>query len=197
MFWKRLFTNQFIKDLGWSVVFLLCAYAITHNPIVRPIPQPVPGDWSIQLMQHPLFFGFAGHNYLALKDQNGDIVKELHGLATNTTTGQWKYVGTRATDTLQVWEFDSPRYYLAEKTFPGIILTEGKDADMKNHWTNALACKDPLNEKKIPYPPFGVNMNGDTENSNSVAYTLTLCMGLDARHVGLLTPGETVNLLKK
>lgn len=195
MFWQRLFTNQFTKDFVWSLIFLAAMYGITHNPITRPVPQPLPGNWSIQLMQHPLFFGFAGHNYLALRDQNGDIVSELHGLATDTKTGQWKYVGTNQADILQVWEFDSARYYLAEKKFPGIILTEGAKEAVRTYWDAARGCKEPVNHKKLPYPPFGVNMRGDTENSNSVAYTLTLCMGLDTQHIGLITPGADNNLL--
>ena len=190
-----LFTRLFIKDLFWSLIFLLIIYGVTHNPITRPKPQPIPGNWSIQIMQHPLYFGLAGHNYLALRNQNGDIINELHGLATDGTTGQWKYVGTKSSDILKVWEFNGPRYYLAEKKFPGKILTEGTLQDMKTLWNMARGCEKPINEKKLPYPMLGVKLNGDTENSNSVAYTLSLCMGLDARHVGLLTPGEKTNLL--
>ncbi len=193
---KRLFTHRFIKDLLWSTLFLSVHYGITHNPIVRPIPQPIPGNWSIQLMQHPLLFGFAGHNYLALRDQNGNIVEELHGLATDAATGQWKYVGTNPTDILQVWEFESGRYYLAEKKFPGIIMDQGVQSDIFALWKKALSCKDPINQEKTGYPPYGFSFKSETLNSNSVAYTLALCMGLDTRHIGIWTPGATMNLLK-
>ena len=148
-------------------------------------------------MQHPLVFGFAGHNYLVLKDQNGDIVAELHGLATNALTGTWKYIGTNNTDLLQVWEFDSSRYYLAEKKFPGILLHEGNETDTKNLWAKGRACKDSINTAKLPYPPLGFSLRNETLNSNSVAYTLSMCMGLDTRHVGLLTPGAQRNLLAR
>ena len=192
-----LFTRRFIKDLLWICVFTLCLYGMTHNPIIRPVPQPTPGNWSIQLMQHPLLFGFAGHNYLVLRDQDDTITEELHGLATDIQTGDWKYVGTNKTDILQVWEFNSPRYYLAEKKFPGIILSQGTQEQMTTIWNQARACKDPINQKKIPYPPFGVSFRAETVNSNSVANTLSVCMGLDIKHVGLLTPGEKRNLLAK
>ncbi len=191
-----LFTNRFIKDLFWSFIFILFIYGITHNPIIRPIPKASKGEWSIQIMQHPLLFGFAGHNYLALRNPDGEIVSELHGLATDISTGEWKYVGTKSTDELKVWEFNGPRYYLSEKKFPGKILSEGNKYDMQTLWDMARSCVPKINKKDLPYPMLGVNIRGGTENSNSVAYTLSLCMGLDAYHVGLLTPGEKNNLLE-
>ncbi len=197
MNWSAVFTNQFTKDSFYSLIFLLSVYGITHNPIVRPTPEPAPGNWSVQLMQHPLIFGLAGHNYLALRDPQGNIVDELHGLATDAKTGQWKYVGTAPTDILQVWEFNSGRYYLAGKEFPGIIIDQGPQSDIVAIWKKALSCKEPINQEKIEYPPYGVSFRSETLNSNSVAYTLAKCMGFDIRHIGIWTPGETMNLLNR
>lgn len=146
-------------------------------------------------MQHPLLFGFAGHNYLALRDENGDIVSELHGLATDAANGGWKYIGSNPTDLLRVWQFNSPRYYVAEKKFPGIILAEGTENDMLGIWQKALPCKDEINQENIPYPPYGFSWKNETVNSNSVAYTLAGCMDLSAKHIGIFTPGSTKNLL--
>ncbi len=197
MFWSRLFTSRFIKDIFLSVLILFSLYGLTHNPIVRPFPQPIPGNWSIEFMQHPLLFGFAGHNYLALRDPDGTIVSEFHGLATDAKTGDWKYVGTNITDLLQVWEFENGRGYLAERSFAGIILKEGTKDEMKKVWDTGRACKDPVNALHISYPPYGVSFRNETINSNSVAYTLSKCMGLDTRHIGLWTPGDAMNLLQK
>lgn len=197
MSWHRLFTNKIIRDFFWSGLFLLSMYGVTHNPIVRPMPQPLPGNWSIQFMQHPLVFGFAGHNYLALRDQNGEIVSELHGLATDTTTGQWKYIGSNLTDILQVWQFESTRYYLAEKKFPGIILKEGLQNELSLIWNKATSCKESINQKKISYPPYGFSIRNETTNSNSVAYTLATCMELGTKHIGIWTPGDAMNLLDR
>lgn len=196
MFWQRLFTNRFIKDSIFSLFIILSLYGVTHNPIVRPKAQAVPGNWSIEFMQHPLLFGFAGHNYLALRNQDGIIVSELHGLATDSNTGAWKYVGTNIQDLLQVWEFENGRYYLAGKTFPGIILEEGTKNEIQNLWDTGRTCVEPINAKKIAYPPYGISFKNETRNSNSVAYTLAKCMLLDTRHVGIFTPGSTMNLLK-
>jgi len=196
MFLRQLFTNQFIKDLFYSFVFILFLYAVTHNPITRPIPKPVTGNWSIQFMQHPLLFGFAGHNYLALRAQDGTIVSELHGLATDPGTNSWKYIGSKATDILRVWEFGSSKYYIAEKTFPGIILKEGAKEEIERLWSMGQSCAHPINMKNIAYPPYGFSFKNETTNSNSVAYTLAKCMGLDTRHIGIWTPGATMNLLE-
>lgn len=189
--------NRITRDFLWSGIFIFSLYGITHNPIIRPTPQPVPGNWSIQFMQHPLLFGFAGHNYLALRDQNGDIVSELHGLATDTVTSKWKYIGTNPADLLQVWQFESSRYYLAEKKFPGIILIEGGKEELYAVWDKASDCKDAINRKRIPYPPYGFSIRNETTNSNSVAYTLATCMELGTKHIGVWTPGSAINLLSR
>lgn len=147
-------------------------------------------------MQQPLIFGIAGHNYLVLRNNRNSIVKELHGLATDQN-GTWQYIGRNPKDVLQVWEFNSPHFYLRQKNYAGKVLVEGDEQNIIATWGKAEPCKQEINDKKIAYPPYGVNIHGDTENSNSVAYTLAVCMGLDvsAEHLGLITPGWGKNLL--
>lgn len=195
MILKELFTRQFVRDLIWGTVILFILYALVHNPLTRPKARATEGNWSIHFMQHPLVFGLAGHNYLALYDAKGTIVAELHGLATDPTTGEWRYIGTRSTDLLKVWEFDASKYYLAAKNLPGLVLAEGTMENVASLWNKARACKEPINERSISYPSFGFSIKNETINSNSVAYTLTKCMGLDTRHIGLITPGSKLDLL--
>lgn len=147
-------------------------------------------------MQHPLVFGVAGHNYLTLRNEHNEIVRELHGLATDPNNGGWKYYALYSGDLLHVWEFTSPHYYLAQKNYAGIVLTEGAKQEMETLWNKAKFCGDEINAENLPYPSYGIKVTGDTENSNSVAYTLIQCMGLDARHLGLITPGWGKNLLR-
>lgn len=192
---KTIANNRIARDFLWSGVFIFFIYGVTHNPIVRPTPKPTPGMWSIQFMQHPLLLGFAGHNYLALRDKDGTVVSELHGLATDTSNGGWKYIGSNPKDLLKVWQFENSRYYLAEKKFPGIILKEGEREELYEIWSKAMPCKDEINEKNIPYPPYGFSIKNETTNSNSVAYTLATCMDLSTKHIGVFTPGATKNLL--
>jgi hypothetical protein len=189
-------TPRFKKVIVISSIILLGRYGLTHNPITRPTPQVENGVWSIQYMQHPLLFGIAGHNYLVLRNDKGDIVKEMHGLATDASTNDWKYVGSRSSDLLQVWEFNGSRNYLSSKQYPGIVLISGNQETIETIWTKGENCILPINEKKIPYPPFGFSLKNETKNSNSVAYTLTLCMNLDVRHIGIITPGSEKNLLE-
>lgn len=192
-----LFTSRFIKDLIFLGLFLMAFYILTHNSIAYPRPVRTEGLYSIRLMQYPLVLGIAGHNYLTLRDDKNTIVKELHGLATDRTTNTWKYMGRNSSDVLKVWEFSSISKYVIQKSYAGVVLHTGAKEDVEIIWNKALICKDIINAKNIPYPPFGVNVRGDTENSNSVAYTLTLCMGLSTKHIGLFTPGSTRNLLEK
>lgn len=191
----RLFTRQFVKDLFTIALFLGGFYLLVNNPITHPKTVEKYGVWSIQLMQQPIVFGIAGHNFLTLRDEKNTIVGELHGLATNAKTGAWKYVGTHATDKLNVWYFKNPNEYITQKSYSGILLFEGEQDSVLKLWNKALVCKEKINERELLYPPYGVKVSGDTENSNSVAYTLTLCMGLDAEHLGLITPGWGRNLL--
>lgn len=192
----RLFTARFIKDLILIALFGFSLYALIHNPIVNPKPPVIEGKWSIQLMQHPLVFGVAGHNYLTLRDEKNTIRRELHGLATDKDNGGWKYYGTDRSDLLKVWEFSDPHYYLAQKNYAGTVLFEGSEENAKAVWEKGLVCKDEINAKNLPYPPYGIKVTGDTENSNSVAYTLALCMNLNPKHLGLITPGWGKNILE-
>lgn len=191
------FNKEVIRDLFLSVIFLLSMYGIINNPIVKPKAQVLPGDWSIQLMQHPLLLGLAGHNYLILTDADGEIVSEIHGLATDSQTGKWKYIGTSKNDVLKAWEFNGARSYMAEKKYPAIVLNQGNYDEINSLWNKALDCKDKINEKYIKYPLLGLKIMGNTQNSNSVAYSIAMCAGFNVRHVGLITPGEKKNLLEQ
>lgn len=146
-------------------------------------------------MQHPLVFGIAGHNFLTLRDENNSIIEEYHGLATDSVTGDWKYVGRKSTDILKAWRFKGSRNYIAQKDYPGIVLEQGDKDVMITAWDKGESCKEEINTMNLPYPPYGVSLHGDTENSNSVAYTLALCMKLDAKRIGLITPGWGKDLL--
>lgn len=191
----KLFTRRFVKDILLIVLFGISFYILTHNSITHPKPKVIRGEWSIQLMQYPLVFGIAGHNYLTLRDTKNTTVKELHGLATDNKTGIWKYTGTDPADKLKVWEFLGSDTYIAEKSYSGILLTKGNKDEMTTTWNKAKPCTKAINDKNLPYPPYGVTLHGDTENSNSVAYTLSICMGLSTEHLGLITPGWGKNLL--
>jgi hypothetical protein len=191
----KLFTPRFIKDVLLSVLFFILYYGLTHNSLVYPTTPVFKGTWSIEKLQHPLVLRLAGHNYLALRDDKGKIVSELHGLATDEVTGVWKYIGTGNNELLKVWEFDTRILDPTSTVLPGIVLKTGDEASIKSLWEKARVCKEKINEKHIPYPPLGISFY-ETENSNSVAYTLTKCIGAENKHIGIIVPGEETDLLK-
>lgn len=191
-----LFTNKFIKDLFWSGIFIIFYYFLTHNSLTYPIPKISIGLWSIEKLQRPLVFRLAGHNYFALRNSKGEIVSELHGLATNAETNKWTYVGTGNGELLKVWEFSTSIFGETNTILPGIVINKGDEKSVRLLWEKARVCGNLINQKNIPYPPFGVKMY-ETENSNAVAYTLAKCMGIETKRIGIIIPGEKTDLLTK
>lgn len=171
-------------------------YALTHNSITYPQVTREEGVWSIEKMQRPLALRLAGHNFLVLRDDKGKVVSELHGLATDTTTNTWKRVGTGRGEILHVWEFTDGHTGEEVGRLPGVVLKEGSEIELRTLWQKGKVCADKINEENIPYPAFGISMY-ETENSNSVAYTLMKCMGFNSKHIGLIVPGEQTDLLAK
>jgi hypothetical protein len=39
------------------------------------------GNYTIEFRQYPIVLNLAGHNYVVLKDGQGNVVREIHGLA--------------------------------------------------------------------------------------------------------------------
>lgn len=186
-----------IKDIIIIATFSGLFYILTHNPLVRPQPFLTAGSWSIELHQKPLVLGIAGHNYLVLRDDNGKILFTLHGLPTDEATGEWKYVGRSKKDILKVWEFGAEDGEGMQTGSYGVSLLKTNKEEALTRWVQAEECGKMIDVLSIPYPPFGVSLRKDTENSNSVAYTLASCMNLKTSHVGLFTPGWGKNLLEQ
>lgn len=193
----KLFTRGFLIDIIASCVFVLSMYSVIYNEAFHPTLPHMQGVWTIEVHQRPLVLGITGHNFLVLRNALGEEEGELHGLATNPTTNYWKHVGTDSTDILRVWEFKDSRYGMYGDTFPGEVIASGTADDMIALWNKGRSCADRINEKYIPYPPYGVRLRGTTENSNSVAYTLAKCMHITIDRMGLLTPGYGRDLLEK
>lgn len=187
---------KIIKDIFVILFSISVFYAVTHNPITHPKAEGKPGAWSIELHQHPLILGIAGHNYLALRNDKGVVEYELHGLPTDTRTGTWKYVGRSEYDILQIWEFSTSTQRKVKNT-PQVstVLLSGEKEQITELWGSARLCGTRIDSLRIPYPPFGVSFKEDTRNSNSVAYTLSLCMNINPHRLGIFTPGWEIDLL--
>jgi len=114
---------------------------------------------SIALRQHTFDVGpftFA-HNFLVLYDGEGNVVAELHGLATDPVTGAIRPIG-RSSDYLRAFEFPGKRYWnegQSEKT-----LWEGPDGAMER-WQAAKDAYNQINSRNLTYNPWGSDSQGE------------------------------------
>lgn len=135
--------------------------------------------------------GAAGHDFWVLRDENGQALAELHGLATDRQTGRPVPIGTDpARYSLQVWELAHDQEYAkahgVDKTGatyisndqPSRAVLTADSAEVMARWNAAVAAKQPLNALDLDYPSYGVNVFKDTVNSNSTYRTLGEIMGV-------------------
>jgi hypothetical protein len=129
------------------------------------------GQYRIVKAQLPLIGGLAGHNFLALIDPDGNVIGELHGLATGAD-GRPKPIGHLPSDELR--GYDDQHFY--KPGFAQAELASGDQADIMNRWHAGRAVLDKINAHNIHYPRMGLG-----QNSNSFANTLISGMGLTER----------------
>lgn len=185
-----------LRELVALSTFSFIYIAITHNPVVRPESLKEPGKWTIEKAQSPLLFGLAAHNYLIMRDGDGFSYRELHGSPTEKD-GTFVRVSLTNGRILRVIEFKSPPFGDPPAYRPSAVTVfSGNKEEVETKWKEGLSCAEDINKQKLPYPAFGVSLEEDTVNSNSVATTLLLCMQLPSPKVGLLTPGAN-NLIMK
>jgi hypothetical protein len=147
--------------------------------------------------------GVAGHDFWVLRDEQGRVCAELHGLATNRQTGKREPIGTNPDKySLNIWKLDHtpPKYdnqlgrdrndptYIKNDQPHQTILRAGRQ-EVMDRWNAAVGAIEPLNAKNLDYPAWGIG--GDTiVNSNSAYRTLGEVMGLPVRDFpGRMEPG--------
>jgi hypothetical protein len=192
--------KKIIRDLFDIAIVLFFIFVILLNPYTRPKETVRRGYYSIEKREHRLLMGLTGHTFLELRDENGNIVYQIHGLATNSSTGAWEEIGNAGTEYLRAWEFDGDKY----KTYrdldigrTGVEIVTGDKTHILEKWAKIRDCSLQINQKNIRYSRYGFNIFSETENSNSVAHTLILCAGLTDKSVGLFSPGSKTDLLKQ
>lgn len=131
------------------------------------------------------------HDFWVLRDQNGNNVAELHGLATDRRTGEAVTIGyDEERHSLRVKHLVHDQNYANElgvRRNTGTyekdgqasqtVLTAGREEVMAR-WNAAVAAKEPLNALDLNYPSGGFRVFGDTVNSNSTYRTLGEVMGV-------------------
>lgn len=138
--------------------------------------------------------GVASHNFWVLRDEKGQALAELHGLATDRESGKYVPIGTdEQKHSLRAWHFPhDPDYanslgvrtrsdtYIQEGQASKTVLTADKDEVMAR-WNAAVAAKEPLNALDLNYPNYGFKVFQDTVNSNSTYRTFGEIMGVPVR----------------
>lgn len=144
--------------------------------------QQTPGSWRIELKYLPI--AHRGHAFLALVDDKGDVVGELHGLAyskhapTKHAREPMK-MGVDGSD-LVATHFGGPKY----GGKPISTVGSGSREEMEKLWARGIQTAEAINSQKFDYKAhdpayeFG-GRGGEIQNSNSVAFTLGKAMGLD------------------
>jgi hypothetical protein len=182
------------------------------------------GQYSIEARSLSLLGGVASHNFWVLRDDKGNAVAELHGLATDRKTGESVPVGTDSErHSLRGWHFVHDAQYARDfgtrqtnssyiqEGQSAITVMSGSREEILGRWK--VAAKngvDLLNRSDLDYPNFGVSrqagfngaynfvVNDSTVNSNSAYRTFgTLMVGGSNVPVfnGPLQPGVNNHVL--
>ncbi len=166
------------------------------------------GTYRIVEAQLQIVGGIGGHDLLVVIDPQGNVIKELDGLATGSDNQPTAIGVLPWTTRLKVWsnvelatvpdsngKLPPPgswsSYYSEDE--PQTTIFSGTEADVMNHWDGALAGMNQINALNLYYPMIGLG-----QNSNSVASTEIQCMGLTEPTIpggALLVPGSGSLLL--
>ena len=148
------------------------------------------GTLSIGTPYPPGYTAVAGHNYIYVLDENGNLVTEFNGLAYGED-GHEKMIGWKPSDNLIVTEDLGPGGHFYNPNHPHATLFEGTKAQVDALVDQARQAMVEMNALDLPYPPLGSG-----PNSNSVAKTLLDAMGLEKPvYDEPWTPYDDVNLL--
>ncbi len=148
------------------------------------------GNWSIEARSLSIVGGVASHNFWVLRDDKGNAVAELHGLATDRQTGQTVPIGTDADrHSLRVKHFiydpDDARdfglrqtnaTYIQDGQRSETVVSASREEILERWKIGARDAANLINAQDLDYPPGGVRLDGSTRNSNSVYRTLGTVM---------------------
>ncbi|UKE78600.1 hypothetical protein [Xanthomonas graminis] len=139
--------------------------------------------------------GIAGHAYWVLRDERGNALAELHGLATDRHTGTPIPIGTDARrHALRAWHYPHDADYAnananaigapPDRTSylrdgqPARTAASGDKHEILARWHAALRAMPELNAQDLDYPNYGFKLFGATINSNSAFRTFGELMGV-------------------
>lgn len=155
--------------------------------------------------------GVASHNFLVLRDDQGNAVAELHGLATDRQTGKVEPIGTdERRHSLRVWHYPHDPAYASDlgvRASRTTYIQDGQDAvtvlkagrtEVMGRWQAAVDAIKPLNALDLNYPNYGFRVFGDTINSNAAYRTLSEILGVSVQDFpGKIEPGLDNRMIRQ
>jgi hypothetical protein len=154
---------------------------------------------SLALRQYRIHKSPFAHNYLVLYDDDGKLVKEMHGLAYDPVNE--RYVGKgRSSDYLRAQDTKGRSEYNLPGQHEKILLHRPGD-DLSTEWQTLLDTRDKINSKGLTYIGAGSDMNGPKDwdapvpdvisgNSNSVNRTLLDALRIPVPSMPHWRPGK-------
>ena len=141
--------------------------------------------------------GLAAHDFWVLRDEKGNVLGQLHGLATNTEN-QIKRIGTLG-DKLKFYHFGSRALFFGLNPDEDLnFIKAGQQAkrmfsgspdEVLGRWDNAVKSLPYLNRLGVPYTPFAI-LSLVPINSNTAYALLSKLMGIPLHHFsGYWQPG--------
>lgn len=145
--------------------------------------------FSIEARSYKLI-GIASHNFWVLRDQQGKVLSQLHGLATDRASNHFKPMGF-FNDRLGFYEFitdnNDPNFISTQQI--SVIVYQGNKKDVLLRWNKAACQTETLNKQDINYSPFGIFGHPIT-NSNSAYHLFADLMNIPCyRFLWVLEPG--------
>ncbi len=134
--------------------------------------------------------GIVSHNFLVLRDDQGSTISQLHGLATDRNSNNFKAIGFFK-DRLGFYEFnteDNDPSFISKKQRSAIVFQSVKD-DVLLRWNRASSQVKSLNQHDLDYSPLGL-FGFPICNSNSAYCLYARLMDIPCyRFSGILEPG--------
>ena len=187
------------KDIIIIIFCITISYFVLNNNYVRPhiMATGDASNWHIYKKEHKILMGISGHTFLELSNSKNETVEQIHGFAYDVSNSEIVEAAIKSGFKLKVFAFNYD-FYRNEigLDFPAINLMSDSKENVIETWNKAKACGEIINQKDINYPRYGFKIITETENSNSVAHSISLCAGLADTQIGLLSPGARTLLLK-
>lgn len=134
--------------------------------------------------------GIASHNFWVLRGDEGEVIAQLHGLATDRSTNTFKPIGF-FNDRLGFYEFktaaNDPDFISFKQR--SVTVYQGEKEDVMARWNKAACQIEVLNKKDLNYSPFGI-FGLPITNSNSAYHLFAKLMEIPCcRFHGVVEPG--------